>query len=876
VGFILYPLAMSVYKEIVEWSRTRPLFIRDALRRLLNRRELNELDLGELLGILKKEVGWFQDGVQAVPISEENIPVTTVQNKKYFKLLSLTNPSNINALYQDAKLEFSEQGLSIIFGNNGSGKSSYGRVLKKICWSRDKEVEIKPNVYTNDLSEQAVQLSYTDGAEPTEFNWKVSKGSPEGLNSIYVFDNKCVDIYVNNENPIEFRPIGIDLLESLVKVCGELEKKLDNESANLNAPKPSLGPKFANTKVSAWFSTLETLTEDQVLSGLEVSEVSRNRKFELLDILSISNPSNEIARLLQQIARFEIVKDELEAIEENLSSKRLIQLSEVKYTFNTRKNAYAFAKEGFNTSNPLNGVGSESWRLLWEAARKYANTEVHPALQQFPVATSLTTCVLCQQELSSDGQERLLRFEKFVADETSQLFRRSEKAIANELNRVNSISIRKTPTYNEIEENIPNFIETLALLESYVERIKNEVSSFLNAEDITSLSVVQNAPIASSLIKKRIDELYALVESNKTLDANRKRFQGELLELEAREYLAAERESILIYHREAVLKTFISQCKSRTNTRAISIKIGEVISSSAIDLQHEEFMKHLISLNPGIAHKVSIKKSKTQGGQTFLKCGFTNIQHSLSSILSEGEQKVIALANFLSECTIEGSKNSIVFDDPITSLDQDYREAVAKKVVELASDRQIIVLTHDLYFVRLLMDIHNAVLRKETSLFGLVEYRGITGIPTDEINYLSKNTQERIDNIKILVREVSELPVNRIEERESKLDSVRQRMRKLIERSVEEILVNQTIQRFSKNLNLKKSNLVNLVVVNKADMDFILSLFGKYSISEHDGGIETIPLQPDEAVILEDIKAFSIWRESFNIRVKKFKEDNFI
>lgn len=285
-------------------------------------------------------------------------------------------------------------------------------------------------------------------------------------------------------------------------------------------------------------------------------------------------------------------------------------------------------------------------------------------------------------------------------------------------------------------------------------------------------------------------------------------------------------------------------------------------------------MKHLISLNPGIAHKVSIRKSRTQGGQTFLRCGFTNIQHSLSSVLSEGEQKVIALANFLSECTIEGSRNSIVFDDPITSLDQDYREAIAKKIVELASDRQIIVLTHDLYFVRLLMDIHSAVLQKETSLFGLIEHRGITGIPTDEISYLSKNTQQRIDNIKNLVKEVTELPINRLEERESKLDSARQRMRKLIERAVEEILVNQTIQRFSKNLNVKRNNLANLVVVEKADTDFILNLFGKYSVSEHDGGIETIPLQPDESTILVDIKAFSMWRESFSNRVKKFKEEN--
>ena len=62
------------------------------------------------------------------------------------------------------------------------------------------------------------------------------------------------------------------------------------------------------------------------------------------------------------------------------------------------------------------------------------------------------------------------------------------------------------------------------------------------------------------------------------------------------------------------------------------------------------------------------------------------------------------MANFLSECTIDGATNSLIFDDPVTSLDLDYREAIGNKITELSANRQVIVLTHDLYFVRFLMD----------------------------------------------------------------------------------------------------------------------------------------------------------------------------
>ena len=99
-------------------------------------------------------------------------------------------------------------------------------------------------------------------------------------------------------------------------------------------------------------------------------------------------------------------------------------------------------------------------------------------------------------------------------------------------------------------------------------------------------------------------------------------------------------------------------------------------------------------------------------------------------------------------------------------------------------------------------------------------------------------------------------------------------MRKLVERAVEEVLVSNTIQRFSKNINLKKGFLSNLVVVEKNDIEFISTLFGKYSITEHDGGIETIPLQPDENEISNDLHAFSTWKDGFQSRAKSFKQAN--
>lgn len=63
-------------------------------------------------------------------------------------------------------------------------------------------------------------------------------------------------------------------------------------------------------------------------------------------------------------------------------------------------------------------------------------------------------------------------------------------------------------------------------------------------------------------------------------------------------------------------------------------------------------------------------------------------------ILSEGEQRIVALAAFFADATGRDELTPIVIDDPISSLDYNYEESATKRIVELAKNRQVIVFTH--------------------------------------------------------------------------------------------------------------------------------------------------------------------------------------
>ncbi len=73
-----------------------------------------------------------------------------------------------------------------------------------------------------------------------------------------------------------------------------------------------------------------------------------------------------------------------------------------------------------------------------------------------------------------------------------------------------------------------------------------------------------------------------------------------------------------------------------------------------------------------------------------------------SDILSNGEQKIIALADFLSETRMSEMNRGIIFDDPVTSLDEERKSIIAKRLVDESIKRQVIIFTHDLVFVHAL------------------------------------------------------------------------------------------------------------------------------------------------------------------------------
>lgn len=88
--------------------------------------------------------------------------------------------------------------------------------------------------------------------------------------------------------------------------------------------------------------------------------------------------------------------------------------------------------------------------------------------------------------------------------------------------------------------------------------------------------------------------------------------------------------------------------------------------------------------------------SRGSSGQTLKKLQIKG--KAPGKVLSEGEQRAISIANFLTEVHMDVRNIGIVLDDPVCSLDHKRRTFIVSRLLEEAKERQVVVFTHEITF----------------------------------------------------------------------------------------------------------------------------------------------------------------------------------
>jgi energy-coupling factor transporter ATP-binding protein EcfA2 len=698
---------VTVLEELLEWSQDRPAWQRDALRRLVLNGELSDDDIRALADICKSAHG-LAEQQDIAPLGKEHVPEKTAGSAPV-SLVSIFHHRGVNALAEDQTLKFAPN-LTVVYGDNAAGKTGYIRILKSACRARGQE-QILGNVVSGATPlSPVVSIKYKIGTEPEPLEWAGS-GEDEFISRVSVFDTQCAAVYLTEKTDVAFRPFGLDLFDKLVKVCRAVRAKLESEqralaSNALAAVQAQIPEGTAVAKLLASISSLSKPESVQTLARLSPEEEARLALLEksLFD-LQANDPEKLIRQLTLRAGRVQALARHLKDVEAALSAHTVAAVFDARTEGRRKSEQARRLREATFPAGMLAETGSEAWTALWEAARKFSQEQAYPG-QAFPVVENGAHCVLCQQDLDHAAGHRLRQFEAFVASTTERELRQLRETFA-----------RRRKSFTDLKTATEAIDETLKEIRIEHEAVADAINAALatneNRRKAVVLALTEDKDLAADCpalasVAREADALAEQIEARiKTLrtsatDETRKRMTSEAQELRARKLLARQEPLVLNEIERKKKIAAYGLCINDTTTNAITQKSTAVTRTVVSQKLKQSFKNELANL--AFRHvEVELKEAGGADGVLYHKLILTRAPGlELPRVVSEGEQRCLSIAAFFAELSTADDPSGIVFDDPVSSLDYKWREGVARRLVQEAKTRQVIVFTHDVVFLLLL------------------------------------------------------------------------------------------------------------------------------------------------------------------------------
>lgn len=682
-------------RDILIWSESRDVWQRDALRQLMQGTPIAEIDLDRLEALCAGEQ------TDAQPLTSDHLGVeTTIE-----QVVSLSNVSDItgvNALVGDQELTFGASGITIIYGDNGSGKSGYCRVLKHACRSRDEKFLIHRDINEPSDAPQSAVISYLSGDKNRSATWSPDGSDDVNLGLVSIFDSRSANTHVQSENAVAYTPLPMRILEGLGDLCDQLKLRLEAKSQAIEAQTPQIISNHslsAETAAGKYLGGLTAKSDISILDMLSTLSEDETRRLETLRADLSENPDQVIRRLRAQQERVEKIIASLTKMDDVGSEISLNELSRLKAEWTAAQEASSSASQELFQASPLPDIGSDAWKILWEAARAYSDERVYRD-KTFPDLSSQTDlCVLCQQPLSAEAVERQKTFEAFVQGTTKTTEAACKRRFDDRVQTVESVKFT-----DETHAAAVAFLkEELALeavataVSTWIEQMRNRLSAALETGSIIAVDAPSPSKALSDLkteFQIRIEQLVAMKDPE-----GRAKLIHEKLELDERQKLADIKEDVVAQIERlktlAALKKVIKTTARRPSTNKNKELSEKLVTGALRDRFAREIQKLRLNSNP-----LELRKTRDSRGQSYFQVEFVKFPgEPLGDILSEGEHRCVALAAFLAELVTSKEYSGIVFDDPMSSLDHMYRVRVARRLAEEAEHRQVVIFTHDIGFL---------------------------------------------------------------------------------------------------------------------------------------------------------------------------------
>lgn len=833
----------TLESEIVAYANNLPYWCMFLSEKILQSNRITDVEINEAYKYVLEDLGLQPpDTRAAINLAAGNTNLNSYKTDVY--LSKLSGIEGVNALAENQVVEFSPN-LTIIFGNNGCGKSGYTRLLKKAFYSKTPE-DIYPNIYSS-ATQKPVKAEFTFTSSGTEDPKQFPDNSKDvEFRQFAVFDGKSILKHLENRNQFEFRPAGLNYFGILTNCIRKLETLLDADINKRNTQNNFPALFDGESEIKTLISSLSDKTNiDALKKYIPYSEDDKQKKSSIqaeYDNLLLASKSKEreksiLAKLKQQL---EATKNAITNNNRYFSDEHIKRLkSAIENCIAKEKIAQEEGVSNF-ASESLQNIGSPQWKEFIIAAERFA-------LQQsntYP--TNEDSCLLCHQPLTPQAATLIQNYWKFIKSEAEKEAKEAIQVIEKGIAEFEKLNFSLFPEDSSLTiwltefnpEKLQQFNEDISKHKKLSEAIISSLRAKAFNGEIEAFQISTDEYL--ELITTIEEKLKLLAEN-----AEAKKFQELKQQLDFythKEKLALHFTSIEKFVNDQIWITKAGKANwlKRNVTEAEKSLSAKYFNQSYIDTFNQE-CKQLngnfgIVINHTGAAGTSYKQLFIEGWNPAL-------------ILSEGEQNVIGISDFLSEMKMSEINRGIIFDDPVTSLDHERRETIAMRLSQEAATKQVIVFTHDIFFMSSLK-YHaeaNSIPCLSTSLYKIGDNVGLT---KPSMPWIAANVKERCGYLKNdLVRLTKLYKTTEPDSFRLEVKAWCGLLREAWERCVEERLFKGVISRFAVGVESQKLKYVN---VTKELIDEITAGMTETSKWAHDqaAGVNTPTPTPVQMEIM--------------------------
>ena len=849
----------DAYTQFEEWLSGQPYWLQDATFQIYSGKPINDTLINSYADFC---ISQSRDEKVTFKKLPEKGSITSGNNLTV-SVLKLSKVENVNALAKDTSLEFSPTGITAVYGLNGAGKSGFMRIFKQLS-NNPYEEPIQPNVYKAENGEKAsceFDILVDDSEDKIVCDLS-SKSTETYLRYCDVFDTRISNAYITSPNNASYQPFVFTVLSELSIIASRISGVLNARRRDIDLGQIGIPKDYKDCEGVDWLLNLNSKSTipKEYTSWSDDNQRAIDKLLSMLDEKQLATKynldkahSNAIKPILDDIikAKASFNRDEIiDAYAKIVKAKEKLEIAQKLFADS------ADEKDKISISLP-------EWRDLWAMAKKYYEKAIYTD-GSLSFAEEKSICPLCHQTLSGDACTRFKHVNHFLNGKCSEEY---EKALSSYETKV-AVLVARNVSIANIKNNLVSIFSD-AEIESVIS-VYTALSQIKECTDINKkhdlVLKLNFEPIQKALsskfeeINKEMAELKDAINNDK-----RKENRLKLTELNYHKWVYEHKDSIQKAIDNLSFNAILESAIKLTATNKITLETNKLADALITEAYIERFNYELHKMAPRL--KVVLKKAPSRRGNSPYRISLDSengAKYKPEDILSEGEQRIVALAAFFADATGRNNNTPIIIDDPISSLDLNYEKNATERIVELAQTRQVIVFTHRISMLSGIKEMceQYKVPNEERFIRGTSRGKGVPDFEDEYRGDLKKQLKafgERIKELK------SKDPDSH--EYSDGIGRICQQFRICVERSVEEIFLFGMVHRFDRRI-MTKGKIQKVLQITEDDCNIIDAMMTKYSFTEHSQPSDSPPIDVDIDELENDIAEFKKWTEEFKSRKK--------